>query len=147
MPIALWEAVVLAEEAHPVEDLDVGACRELLSGAQGKLSSASTDVERAEAELPLKWPRLSSRLSNKVRAKHQAAGESVSSTHYAAARMKMSKLSNQTNSQDPQAVNSRVFVGNLNTFQCSKTDVERMFQRYGRLAVQVSGAASVKLCN
>jgi RNA recognition motif-containing protein len=48
--------------------------------------------------------------------------------------MKMSKLSNQTNSQDPQAVNSRVFVGNLNTFQCSKTDVERMFQRYGRLA-------------
>uniref|UniRef100_A0A8W7Q0G6 RRM domain-containing protein n=2 Tax=Culicidae TaxID=7157 RepID=A0A8W7Q0G6_ANOCL len=51
-----------------------------------------------------------------------------------AAKMKMSKLSNQTNSQDPQAVNSRVFVGNLNTFQCSKTDVERMFQRYGRLA-------------
>lgn len=46
----------------------------------------------------------------------------------------MSKLSNQTNSQDPQAVNSRVFVGNLNTFQCSKTDVERMFQKYGRLA-------------
>lgn len=71
---------VLAEEAHPVEDLDAGACRELLSGAQGKLSSASTDVERAEAELPLKWPRLSSRLSNKVRAKHQPAGESVSST-------------------------------------------------------------------
>lgn len=48
--------------------------------------------------------------------------------------MKMSKLSNQTNSPDPQAVNSRVFVGNLNTFQCSKTDVERMFQKYGRLA-------------
>lgn len=46
----------------------------------------------------------------------------------------MSKVGNQTNSQDPQAVNSRVFVGNLNTFQCSKTDVERMFQRYGRLA-------------
>ncbi|XP_050537413.1 uncharacterized protein LOC126903319 isoform X2 [Daktulosphaira vitifoliae] len=47
--------------------------------------------------------------------------------------MKMSKVGNQTNSQDPQAVNSRVFVGNLNTFQCSKTDVEKMFQRYGRL--------------
>ncbi|KAK9687918.1 RNA recognition motif [Popillia japonica] len=29
---------------------------------------------------------------------------------------------------------NEVFVGNLNTFQCSKTDVERMFQRYGRLA-------------
>lgn len=49
-------------------------------------------------------------------------------------KMKMSKVGNQTNSQDPQAVNSRVFVGNLNTFQCSKNDVERMFQRYGRLA-------------
>ncbi|KAG8238903.1 hypothetical protein J437_LFUL018796 [Ladona fulva] len=48
--------------------------------------------------------------------------------------MKMSKVGNQTNSQDPQAVNSRAFVGNLNTFQCSKTDVERMFQRYGRIA-------------
>ncbi|CAH1996410.1 unnamed protein product [Acanthoscelides obtectus] len=52
------------------------------------------------------------------------------------AKMKISKVGNQTNSQDPQAVNSRVFVGNLNTFQCSKTDVERMFQRYGRLAVK-----------
>lgn len=51
--------------------------------------------------------------------------------------MKISKVGNQTNSQDPQAVNSRVFVGNLNTFQCSKTDVERMFQRYGRLAGQL----------
>ncbi|XP_071514667.1 uncharacterized protein [Panulirus ornatus] len=46
----------------------------------------------------------------------------------------MSKVGNQTNSQDPQAVNSRAFVGNLNTFQCTKTDVERMFQRYGRIA-------------
>ena len=49
-------------------------------------------------------------------------------------KMKMSKVGNQTNSQDPQAVNSRVFVGNLNTFQCSKAEVERMFQRYGRIA-------------
>lgn len=48
--------------------------------------------------------------------------------------MKMSKVGNQTNSQDPQAINSRVFVGNLNTFQCTKTDVECMFQRYGRIA-------------
>lgn len=60
--------------------------------------------------------------------------------------MKMSKLSNQTNSQDPQAVNSRVFVGNLNTFQCSKTDVERMFQRYGRLAGESSLRFSLKCC-
>ncbi|KAF4522617.1 hypothetical protein B566_EDAN003599 [Ephemera danica] len=59
-------------------------------------------------------------------------GGAAAATEEAA--MKMSKVGNQTNSQDPQAVNSRVFVGNLNTFQCSKTDVERMFQRYGRIA-------------
>ena len=46
----------------------------------------------------------------------------------------MSKIGNQTNSQDPQAVNSRVFVGNLNTFQVTKADIERTFQRYGRIA-------------
>ncbi|XP_055629600.1 ATP synthase subunit delta, mitochondrial [Toxorhynchites rutilus septentrionalis] len=40
---------VLAEEAHPVEDLDSGACREILSNAQSQLSSASSEVERAEA--------------------------------------------------------------------------------------------------
>ncbi|KDR12531.1 hypothetical protein L798_13609, partial [Zootermopsis nevadensis] len=48
--------------------------------------------------------------------------------------MKTNKVGNQTNSQDPQAVNSRVFVGNLNTFHCSKIDAERIFQRYGRIA-------------
>ncbi|CAH1129369.1 unnamed protein product [Ceutorhynchus assimilis] len=63
-----------------------------------------------------------------------AAVQKVKPTPKQTTKMKMSKVGNQTNSQDPQAVNSRVFVGNLNTFQCSKTDVERMFQRYGRLA-------------
>lgn len=48
-------------------------------------------------------------------------------------------MGNQTNSQDPQAINSRTFVGNLNTFQCTKTDVERMFQRYGRIAGEYPG--------
>ncbi|XP_059614542.1 uncharacterized protein LOC132260448 isoform X2 [Phlebotomus argentipes] len=48
-------------------------------------------------------------------------------------KMKMSLVSNNTNSLDPISVHSRVFVGNLNTFQCSKTDVEKIFQRYGRL--------------
>ncbi|GAB6020459.1 hypothetical protein CHUAL_003150 [Chamberlinius hualienensis] len=45
----------------------------------------------------------------------------------------MSKVGNQTNSNDPMAVNSRVFVGNLNTYQVSKEDVERLFKRYGRI--------------
>eukprot|EP00092_Neocalanus_flemingeri_P011216 GFUD01012082.1.p1 GENE.GFUD01012082.1~~GFUD01012082.1.p1 ORF type:complete len:277 (+),score=53.60 GFUD01012082.1:149-979(+) len=48
--------------------------------------------------------------------------------------MSMSKVGNQTSSQDPQAVNSRAFVGNLNTFQVVKTDVEKIFQKYGRIA-------------
>ncbi|XP_034254594.1 uncharacterized protein LOC117653202 [Thrips palmi] len=48
--------------------------------------------------------------------------------------MKLCRVGNQTNSPDPIAVNSRVFVGNLNTFQCSKAELERMFQRYGRIA-------------
>merc|ERR1712241_1026256 len=48
--------------------------------------------------------------------------------------MNLCKVGNQTSSQDPQAVNSRIFVGNLNTFQVTKTDVEKVFQRYGRIA-------------
>jgi len=48
--------------------------------------------------------------------------------------MSLCKVGNQTSSQDPQAVNSRIFVGNLNTFQVTKTDVEKIFQRYGKIA-------------
>jgi len=48
--------------------------------------------------------------------------------------MNVCKVGNQTSSQDPQAVNSRAFVGNLNTFQVVKTDVEKIFQKYGRIA-------------
>uniref|UniRef100_A0A182QUP3 ATP synthase F(1) complex subunit delta, mitochondrial n=1 Tax=Anopheles farauti TaxID=69004 RepID=A0A182QUP3_9DIPT len=42
---------VLAEEAHPVEDLDSSACRELLTSAQSQLTSASGDKDRAEAAI------------------------------------------------------------------------------------------------
>ncbi|XP_058117550.1 ATP synthase subunit delta, mitochondrial-like [Anopheles ziemanni] len=42
---------VLAEEAHPVEDLDASACREILSNSQNQLSSASGDADRAEAAI------------------------------------------------------------------------------------------------
>lgn len=34
---------ILAEEAHPVENLDASAAREVLSKAQSQLSSASTE--------------------------------------------------------------------------------------------------------
>lgn len=34
---------VLAEEAHPIENLDLSAAREVLSQSQSELSSASTD--------------------------------------------------------------------------------------------------------
>ncbi|XP_064466346.1 uncharacterized protein LOC135377682 isoform X1 [Ornithodoros turicata] len=45
----------------------------------------------------------------------------------------MTRVGNQTNSTDPAAVNSRIFVGNLNTHVISKEDVERLFKRYGRI--------------
>ena len=47
--------------------------------------------------------------------------------------MKMGKISNITNGTDPASTNSRVFVGNLNTFTLTKDDVECVFKRYGRI--------------
>ncbi|CAM1308395.1 HNRNPC (predicted) [Pycnogonum litorale] len=51
----------------------------------------------------------------------------------AAAAASANRVSNLTNSTDPHAINSRVFVGNLNTFIVTKDDVERLFKRYGRI--------------
>lgn len=45
----------------------------------------------------------------------------------------MTRVSNQTNNTDPLAVNSRIFVGNLNTYVVEKENVEQMFRRYGRV--------------
>ncbi|XP_063704810.1 ATP synthase subunit delta, mitochondrial [Culicoides brevitarsis] len=42
---------VLAEEAHPVENLDASAARECLTKAQQELSSAGDDKKRAEAAI------------------------------------------------------------------------------------------------
>ncbi|XP_072378796.1 ATP synthase subunit delta, mitochondrial [Diabrotica undecimpunctata] len=42
---------ILAEEAHPVENIDVNAARDILTKAQSQLSSASTDEARAEASI------------------------------------------------------------------------------------------------
>ncbi|XP_034950560.1 ATP synthase subunit delta, mitochondrial [Chelonus insularis] len=42
---------VLAEEAHPVENLDNSAARELLSKAQQQLTSASSEKDKAEAAI------------------------------------------------------------------------------------------------
>lgn len=42
---------VLAEEAHPLEDIDARAAAEALSAAQSELSSAKDDKARAEATL------------------------------------------------------------------------------------------------
>jgi RNA recognition motif-containing protein len=46
---------------------------------------------------------------------------------------KMGKISNITNSSDPQAINSRIFVGNVNTFALTKDDIEAVFKRYGKI--------------
>ncbi|XP_032691601.1 ATP synthase subunit delta, mitochondrial [Odontomachus brunneus] len=42
---------ILAEEAHPVENLDNAAARDVLSKAQQQLSSASSEKDKAEAAI------------------------------------------------------------------------------------------------
>lgn len=41
--------------------------------------------------------------------------------------------SNVTNKNDPHSLNSRVFIGNLNTLLVTKTDVEAIFAKYGKI--------------
>lgn len=42
---------ILAEEAHPVENLDGSAARDILSKAQQQLTSATSDKDKAEAAI------------------------------------------------------------------------------------------------
>nr|XP_034806844.1 heterogeneous nuclear ribonucleoprotein C-like 2 [Pan paniscus]XP_054961445.1 heterogeneous nuclear ribonucleoprotein C-like 2 [Pan paniscus] len=42
--------------------------------------------------------------------------------------------SNVTNKMDPHSMNSRVFIGNLNTLVVKKSDVEVIFSKYGKIA-------------
>ncbi|MBZ3869816.1 RNA-binding protein Raly [Sciurus carolinensis] len=44
------------------------------------------------------------------------------------------QTSNVTNKNDPKSINSRVFIGNLNTVVVKKSDVETIFSTYGRVA-------------
>nr|CAG4641366.1 EOG090X0JDB [Eulimnadia texana] len=44
---------ILAEEAVPVDQLDVSAARDLLNKAQADLASASTDLAKAEAQISI----------------------------------------------------------------------------------------------
>ncbi|XP_030219936.1 heterogeneous nuclear ribonucleoprotein C isoform X1 [Gadus morhua] len=41
--------------------------------------------------------------------------------------------SNVTNKNDPRSINSRVFIGNLNTLLVTKADVEAIFAKYGKI--------------
>ncbi|KAJ8400831.1 hypothetical protein AAFF_G00391850 [Aldrovandia affinis] len=43
------------------------------------------------------------------------------------------QTSNVTNKNDPKSINSRVFIGNLNTAVVKKSDVETIFSKYGRV--------------
>ncbi|KAJ3602644.1 hypothetical protein NHX12_030393 [Muraenolepis orangiensis] len=43
------------------------------------------------------------------------------------------QTSNVTNKTDPKSINSRVFIGNLNTAVVKKSDVETIFSTYGRV--------------
>lgn len=91
----------------------------------------------ADNRKPYSWEKPPTQSHPQLKAKKggKADGEPVGGLNFlfSEMKMKMSVVSNNTNSLDPLSVHSRVFVGNLNTFQCSKTDVEKIFQRYGRL--------------
>ncbi|XP_051552904.1 RNA-binding Raly-like protein isoform X2 [Myxocyprinus asiaticus] len=43
------------------------------------------------------------------------------------------QTSNITNKRDPRSLNSRVFIGNLNTTVVKKTDIELIFAKYGKI--------------
>ncbi|XP_077961625.1 heterogeneous nuclear ribonucleoproteins C1/C2 isoform X15 [Gasterosteus aculeatus] len=42
-------------------------------------------------------------------------------------------MDNVTNKTDPRSLNSRVFIGNLNTLLVTKADVEAIFAKYGKI--------------
>lgn len=44
-----------------------------------------------------------------------------------------SQTSNVTNKNDPRSLNSRVFIGNLNTAIVKKGDIEVIFAKYGKI--------------
>ncbi|XP_023326417.1 ATP synthase subunit delta, mitochondrial [Eurytemora carolleeae] len=44
---------ILAEEAHPIENLDAAGARQVLADAQAALNAANTEVERAEAQIAI----------------------------------------------------------------------------------------------
>ncbi|KAM7401608.1 hypothetical protein PAMP_016910 [Pampus punctatissimus] len=56
----------------------------------------------------------------------------VSFTHLSSMSLKV-QTSNVTNKTDPKSINSRVFIGNLNTAVVKKSDVESIFSKYGRV--------------
>ncbi|KAG7267205.1 hypothetical protein CRUP_003204 [Coryphaenoides rupestris] len=43
------------------------------------------------------------------------------------------QTSNVTNKNDPRSLNSRVFIGNLNTAVVTKSDIEAVFAKYGKI--------------
>uniref|UniRef100_A0A4W4F6D4 RRM domain-containing protein n=1 Tax=Electrophorus electricus TaxID=8005 RepID=A0A4W4F6D4_ELEEL len=45
----------------------------------------------------------------------------------------LAMASNVTNKTDPRSLNSRVFIGNLNTMLVTKADVEAIFSKYGKI--------------
>ncbi|XP_028432299.1 RNA-binding protein Raly [Perca flavescens] len=56
----------------------------------------------------------------------------ASSAHLSSMSLKV-QTSNVTNKTDPKSINSRVFIGNLNTAVVKKSDVESIFSKYGRV--------------
>lgn len=63
---------------------------------------------------------------------HPSAGWPPVAAHLSSMSLKV-QTSNVTNKTDPKSINSRVFIGNLNTAVVKKSDVESIFSKYGRV--------------
>ncbi|KAG9331706.1 hypothetical protein JZ751_018410 [Albula glossodonta] len=57
----------------------------------------------------------------------------ISLTHFRSPTTSSLMASNVTNKTDPRSLNSRVFIGNLNTLLVTKADVEAIFSKYGKI--------------
>ncbi|RVE60320.1 hypothetical protein OJAV_G00179550 [Oryzias javanicus] len=93
--------------------------------------TASRGSQSAESFTPVfEAPFFSSGKTGQLAAPHPPTGTMNWSSSSASSLM---FSSNVTNKNDPRSLNSRVFVGNLNTLLVTKADVEAIFSKYGKI--------------
>lgn len=48
------------------------------------------------------------------------------------------EVTNRTNIEDPAFLNARIFIGKLPSDRCSKSDIEQLFEPYGKILGKIS---------